>query len=60
MITFKEWMGKKTTSEMTSAAGASGGATSTADIAGYARPLFSKFLIRRGNRAKKEDLPKVK
>lgn len=38
-IKFTEWLEKKATNEMTSSGSAAGGMTSTADIAGFARPL---------------------
>lgn len=38
-IKFTEWLQKKATNEMTASGSATGGMTSTADIAGFARPL---------------------
>jgi hypothetical protein len=45
---FAEWLEeKKATNEMTASGAATGGMTSTADIAGFARPLqFHAYQIR--------------
>jgi hypothetical protein len=49
---FKEWLQK----EMTSCASVSGGGTSTADVAGFARPIFGGPVRR--TYATTEDEPK--
>lgn len=48
---FAEWLKK----EMTSAASVGGGGTSTADIAGFARKIFSEPIRRNPDDKKKKD-----